>query len=224
LTEKIVDWPALRNKNYVFKDRLQAGALLATEIEKHVQASPVLLALPAGGIPVGYVVARHLKIPMNVAVVRKIQVPWNTEAGFGAVTWDGSVILNDRLVSQLGLTPTQIEDCISRTRKTVSERVQKFSGGRVHPEIRGREVIIVDDGLASGYTMMAAAEAIQRQKPRRTIVAVPTGSENAVQLVSTKADLLICLNIRAGFVFAVADAYEEWYDLTDEEAARYLQE
>lgn len=222
LMEKIVEWPKFRNKHYVFKDRLQAGTFLATELEKHVKQNEILLALPAGGIPVGYAISKRLGVPLGVAVVRKIQVPWNTEAGFGAVAWDGSVVLNDVLLKELGLTSSQIEDCISRTRQIVSERVQKFAGDNL-PEIGKRTVVLIDDGLASGYTMMAAADSVRRRGPQRIVVAIPTGSDGAVQLLSSKVDLLICLNIRAGPVFAVADAYEEWYDLTDEEVIHYLQ-
>lgn len=221
MMQKVVDSPTLRNRHYVFKDRLQAGILLATELERYAKESAILLALPAGGVPVGYEVSKRLGIPLHVAVVRKIQIPWNTEAGFGAVTWDGSVVLNDMLVRELGLTSSQIENCISRTRRIVSERIRKFSREKL-PEMRDQTVILVDDGLASGYTMMAAVDSVRRQNPERIIVAVPTGSKGSVRLISSKVDLLICLNIRAGPVFAVADAYEEWHDLTDEEVMRYL--
>ena len=222
MTQNIVEWPRFRDKCYVFKDRLQAGTFLATELEKHVKQNTILLSLPAGGIPVGYAISKRLGIPLRVAVVRKIQVPWNTEAGFGAVAWDGSVVLNDVFLKELGLTSKQIEDCVSRTRQLIMERVRKFTGGSF-PEIGGRTVVLIDDGLASGYTMMAAAHSVRRLGPQRIAVAVPTGSNGAVQLLSSKVDLLICLNIRAGPVFAVADAYEEWYDLTDEEVVHYLQ-
>lgn len=151
-----------------------------------------------------------------------IQIPWNTEAGFGAAAWDGSTVLNHSLVTELGLTPNQIEESISRTRQIVSERVQKFRGSRPLPNIRDKVVLIIDDGLASGYTMAVAADSVRNQEPQEVIVAVPTGSVEAVRLVSSKADLLICLNIRSGPIFAVADAYEEWYDLTDDEVMRYL--
>ena len=222
LTSKIIDNPALRNKAYVFKDRMHAGELLADELQRHVGHGDILLALPAGGVPVGYAIAKRLGIPLDVIIVRKIQIPWNTEAGFGAAAWDGSTVLNNSLVTELGLTPNQIEESISRTRQIVSERVQKFRGSRPLPNIRDKVVLIIDDGLASGYTMAVAADSVRNQEPQEVIVAVPTGSVEAVRLVSSKADLLICLNIRSGPIFAVADAYEEWYDLTDDEVMRYL--
>jgi len=130
--------------------------------------------------------------------------------------------LNQILVTELGLTSNQIEESISRTRQIVSERAQKFRGNRPLPNLRDHVILIVDDGLASGYTMAAAVESIRKQRPREVIVAVPTGSREAVKLISSKADLVVCLNIRVGPIFAVADAYKEWYDLSDEEVIQYL--
>jgi len=201
---------------------MHAGALLADELQRQVGRGDILLALPAGGVPVGYAVARRLGIPLDIVIVRKIQIPWNTEAGFGAVAWDGSMVLNQTLVTELGLTSNQIEESISRTRQIVSERTQKFRGNRPLPNLRDHVILIVDDGLASGYTMAAAVESIGKQEPQEVIVAVPTGSREAVQLISSKADLVVCLNIRVGPVFAVADAYKEWYDLSDEGVIQYL--
>ncbi len=222
MTLKVVDNPAFRNRIYVFKDRMHAGELLADELQRHIGQGDILLALPAGGVPVGYTVAKRLGIPLDVVIVRKIQIPWNTEAGFGAVAWDGSVVLNQVLVNELGLTSDQIEESVSRTRQIVSERTQKFRGDRPLPNLRNQVILLVDDGLASGYTMAAAVDSIGKQGTQKVIVAVPTGSSEAVQFVSSKADLVVCLNIRSRPMFAVADAYKEWYDLSDEEVIRYL--
>jgi len=224
LMSKVIDNPAFRNRTYVFKDRMHAGELLAEELQRRIGRGDIVLALPAGGVPVGHAVAKRLGIPLDVLVVRKIQIPWNPEAGFGAVAWDDSVALNQVLVTELGLTSRQVEECVSRTRQVVLERVQKFRGNRPLPGLRSRVVLIVDDGLASGYTMAVAVDSIRREEPQEVIVAVPTGSMEAVQLISSKADLLFCLNIRAGPVFAVADAYKEWYDLSDEEVIHHLHE
>jgi len=191
-------------------------------LEPHLQENAVLLALPAGGVPVGYEVAKQLGLTLDLAIVRKIQIPWNTEAGFGAVAWDGSVVLNEALVKELTLTPRQIEESISLAKLIMSERVRKFRGDRSFPDIRGKAVALIDDGLASGYTMLAAIDSVRKKKPRKLVVAVPTGSTGAIQLVSSRADLVICLNVRSGPIFAVADAYEHWYDLTDEEVLQYL--
>lgn len=219
---KVVEIAALRNKIHIFKNRLHAGMRLADELKQHVERDAVLLALPSGGVPVGYAVSKSLRLPLDVVVVRKIQIPWNTEAGFGAISWDGSLILNDSLVKELGLTPSQIEESIAHTKKILSKRTRKFRGNRPAPQMQSRTVILVDDGLASGYTMTTAVDSVRRHEPQKIIVAVPTGSRGAVRLVSSKANLTVCLNIREGPFFAVADAYEDWHDLTDDEVVQYL--
>ena len=219
----LIEDSAYRNRKFVFKDRLPAGELLADKLRSVVtDGNMQVLAIPAGGVPVGYVLAEKLKIPFDVVVVRKIQIPWNTEAGFGAVTWDGRPILNDPLIVQLGLNAEAVEQCISRTQQMVQERNQRLRGGRPFPDLSGRTVILVDDGLASGFSMLAAAESIKTRHPRKIVVAVPTGSAHAIALLAPKVDELVCLNVRSGPVFAVADAYENWYDLSDDEVLEYL--
>lgn len=130
--------------------------------------------------------------------MRKIQIAWNTEAEFSAVSWDGSVVLNEGLVRELGLTPSQIR-VHHPYKKDFLEKVRKFRGDKPPPEMRGRTFILVDDGLASGYPMATAVDSMRRHEPVRIIVAVPTGSRDAVQLVSSKTDLTRYLNIREAF-------------------------
>jgi len=219
----LIEDSAYRNREFVFKDRLQASELLAEKLRLHVAGGNMqVLAVPAGGVPVGYVVAEKLKIPLDVVVVRKIQVPLNTEAGFGAVTWDGRVILNERFVAQLGLSEEVVGQCISRTRQILYERVQRFRGSRRFPDLSGRTVILVDDGLASGFSMLAAAGSVKTRYPRKIVIAVPTGSADAIELLAPTVDNLVCLNVRSGPIFAVADAYRNWYDLSDDEVLEYL--
>jgi putative phosphoribosyl transferase len=223
MASRVIDEPAYRDRSFVFKDRLHAGELLAIKLGGYVdKGNAQLLAIPAGGVPVGYMVAKGLGILMDVIVVRKVQIPWNTEAGFGAVAWDGTVILNEPLVRQLGLTTELIQWCISKTQEGVEERLAKFRGGKPPPDLRDKTVILVDDGLASGFTMLAAAKSVRNQGPEKIIIAVPTASTSAIQLVAPSADKLICLNIRGGPFFAVADAYQKWYDLSDEEVVEFL--
>ena len=225
MVSNVIEELAYKDREFVFKDRLHAGELLADKLRPLlVDANVQLLAVPSGGVPVAHAVAQKLKIPLDVAVVRKIQIPWNTEAGFGAVTWDGRVLLNELLVGQLGLSTEAVEQCISRTREIVRQRVQIFRSTRRFPDLNGKTVVLVDDGLASGFTMLAAAESVRTKHPRKIVVAVPTGSANAIELVAPNVDELVCLNIRRGLIFAVADAYEVWYDLPDEEVVEYLEE
>jgi putative phosphoribosyl transferase len=225
MTAKIIEEPALRERVHVFRDRFQAGTLLADKLREYYREKNVIvLAIPAGGVPVGYMVAKELAVPLDVVVVRKAQIPWNTEAGFGAVTWDGETVLNEPLVEQLGLTREEIEESISKTKRNIQERLRKFRGDKPLPQLRDKVIIFVDDGLASGFTMLATARSARKRRPKKIVVAVPTASLGAVELLMSEVDEIVCLNIRSGLSFAVADAYENWYDLTDEEVLKILLE
>jgi len=222
---KIVEEPSYRERRSIFKDRFHAGKLLAEKLRNHAdRENMVLLAVPAGGVPVGYVIARELGVSMDVIIVRKVQIPWNTEAGFGALTWDGEIVLNEILIKHLGLTERMIEEAILKTRRILQERIRRFRGEKPMPDLKGKVVVLVDDGLASGFTMLAAARSIKKKEPRRVVVAVPTASAGAIGLLSSEVDEIVCLNIRSGPIFAVADAYQNWYDLTDEEVIDILEE
>jgi predicted phosphoribosyltransferase len=223
MSPNVIDEPTFRNKQFVFKDRLHAGQLLATKLSNHVNRLNVqLLAIPAGGVPVGYTIAKNLNLLFDVIIVRKMQIPWNTEAGFGAVSYDGTVLLNEPLVAQLGLTSEIIQWCISQTQQIIRERLEKFRGNKPFPDLKKKMIILVDDGLASGLTMLAAVRSVQKQTPDKIVVAVPTASTSAIELVAPSVDKLICLNIRSDPIFAVADAYQKWYDLSDEEVMEIL--
>jgi putative phosphoribosyl transferase len=153
-----------------------------------------------------------------------VQIPWSPEAGFGAVTWDGKTILNEGLVEQLGLTEEDVEKAVAETKRNIAERLRKFRGNKPLPQLSGRIVLLVDDGLASGFTMLAAAQSVRDKGPKKVVVAVPTASLGAVELLESEVDEIVCLNIRSGQSFAVAGAYEEWHDLSDEEVAKLLSE
>ena len=225
MTSKIIEEPTYRERTFLFQDREHAGKLLAKKLRDYADKDQViLLALPAGGVPVGMAVAKELGILMDLMVVRKVQIPWNTEAGFGAVTMDGITMLNEPLVAQLGLRRKIVEKSILKTRQIVQKRLRKFRGNKPMPDLKGKIVILVDDGLASGFTMLAAARSVRKRAPEKLVAAVPTGSLGAIKLLSSEVDEIVCLNIRTGPVFAVADAYRNWYDLSDEEVIRSLKE
>ncbi|MFY9195628.1 MAG: phosphoribosyltransferase family protein [Methanoculleus sp.] len=221
---RIVEDRALRDKIGVFEDRTDAGRRLASILSSmETIEDAVICAIPAGGVPPGLEVVRVLKAPLRIAVVRKVQIPWNPEAGFGAVTWDGRVFLNRALMAGLDLSEADVEAAIAKAKWSVEERIEKFTGGRgLEPELTGRVAVLVDDGLATGYTMLAAVEAARAESSHRIIVAIPTGSLHAVTFIAGKADTVICPNIRTGRAFAVAQAYERWHDLTDQEVQELL--
>ncbi len=219
----IIEDEALRDRLGVFEDRTDAGRRLASTLSPLGEIeNPVVCAIPAGGVPLGVEVARALRAPMRMAVVRKVQVPWNPEVGFGAVTWDGRVFLNRTLLAGLDLSEAEVDTAVAKARANVQERLKKFAAGRPAPPLEGVSALLIDDGLATGYTMLAAVEAARTESPRQVVVAVPTGSLNAVKFIAQKADMVVCLNIRTGYAFAVAQAYERWHDLPDREVQDIL--
>jgi len=215
---EIIDDPLLRDRPRVFSGRHDAGRRLgAFLLSLPPVRKPLVLAIPAGGVPVGKEIAKTLGAPLSLAIVRKVRIPGTTESGFGAVTWDGTVLINERLRDALFLSGPDVERAVSETKANVNERVARFCGGKPMPSVAGKTVILTDDGLASGFTMLAAIRSVRARGPARVVVAVPTASRSSAELVGREADQLVCLNIRSGRSFAVADAYEEWYDLDDRE-------
>jgi predicted phosphoribosyltransferase len=207
-----------------FRDRSDAGRQLARMLEEYRGSAGLVLAIPAGGVPVGAEIARQLGLPLDVLPVSKVLYPWTTEAGYGAVAFDGSVWLDDSRMQGHGLEPAQIEHAIAEARAKVERRMLRLRAGRPGLALEGRTVIIVDDGIAAGSTMRAAIAALRRQGTGRIVVAVPTAHQPTLDALSKLADETFCANVRGGSAsFAVADAYEEWRDLPDEEIQALLE-
>lgn len=214
----IIDLPDLRDRTRVFQDRRHAGEVLAEMLGSFGKSDAIVLAIPAGGVPVAAAIAKRLHIPLDVAVVSKITLLWNTEAGYGAVAFDGTMRLNEELASGLGLSKEQIQQGIDETTQKVLRRVKRFRGNQPFPNLTRRQAMLVDDGLASGFTMLVAVEALRKAGARHICVAVPTGHGSALPRMAKEVEALYCANIRGGFSFAVADAYEKWTDVAEEEA------
>jgi putative phosphoribosyl transferase len=219
---KLIEEIFLRDKQHVFEDRKEAGHLLAKKLIKYIDSDSIILGIPSGGVPIASEIAYALNLPKDLIIVRKIQIPYNPEAGFGAMGPDGDIILNKRLLNQLKLTEDQIKIQIKKTKDIIERRNQLFREGRSFPPLKEKMVIVTDDGLASGYTMLAAVKFIKRNSPIKIIVAVPTGSQRTTDFIVPEVDELICLNVRSRFPFAVADAYKKWYDLADEEVLNII--
>lgn len=219
----IIDLPDLRNRKHVFQDRVHAGRILANMLKGHGNLENVVMVIPAGGVPVGSVVADRLNLSLDVAVVSKITLPWNTEAGYGAVAFDGTFQLNQALIRRLGLTEEDIQKGIEETTLKVENRVKMLRGARPFPNLKDRRVILIDDGVASGFTMIVAIEALYRVGANHITVAVPTAHTESVQPVLKAADDIFCPNLRRGWQFAVASAYEKWTDVTDTEVIQILE-
>jgi putative phosphoribosyl transferase len=207
---KLLDDPVLKNRTYVFADRAAAGKRLAGMLRDY-QGKPLrLFAIPAGGVPVAAEIARAFKVPLDLVIVRKIQLPWTTEAGFGALDPDGTPLFNEMLLSRMPLTPEQIAAQVAKTEANLKEREEHLRGGRPYPDLAGATTIIVDDGLASGYTMQAAVGFLKRKNAGSLIVAVPTALDRTAHA------------LRGGLSFAVAEAYENWYDVEQDEVLEVL--
>lgn len=220
--QRIIEDSSLRDKLYVFKDRKEAGKLLAQRLLGYKGTNGIVLSIPSGGVPVAAEIAKAIILPLDLIIVRKVQIPHNPEAGFGAVGPDGKVLLNEELLRSLDLSEKEVEQQIQMTVNIIKRRNELFRKGLPFPSVKNRVVIIVDDGLASGYTMLSAIDFVKRHEPQKLVVAVPTGSERTADFILPNVDELICLNVRSGLSFAVADAYENWYDLEDDEVISIL--
>ena len=213
----------LRNRNQVFADRSDAGRQLAEMLRETARPDTLVLAIPSGGVPVGLEIAEALALDFDLVLVRKVQIPWNTEAGFGAVNMDSDLFINEHLLSLLNLSDEEIERQVKTTMATIEQRNRKFRRNKPFPDIAARSVTLVDDGLASGYTMRAAIAYLRKRKPGSITVAVPTGSADTVHMLLREVDTLCCLNIRESYPYAVASAYRNWYDLEDEDVLELIE-
>ncbi len=218
----IFSLPEFENRPFVFRDRYHAGKILGEMLKTAVDKNALLLAIPAGGVPVALAVSEEAKIAFDIIAVSKITLPWNTEAGYGAVAFDGTVRLNEGLLERLNLTDRQVREGIEKTTKKVKRRNQTLRGERPFPELSGKTAVLIDDGLASGFTMFCAIDAVKKTGAGEVLVAVPTAHLRAAEAAAEKADRLFCPNIRSGLTFAVAEAYENWYDISEQELLEML--
>jgi len=212
----------LRAAQSIFDNRHDAGRRLAVELGEYNDQLVVVLAIPNGGVPVALEVASILNADLDLVISRKIPIPLHPEAGLGAVADDGTIILNEEVVKRIGLSRQQIEYEASKVRAAIKQRSIRYQGDRPLVRVSGRTVIIIDDGLASGFTMMAAVESVRHRRPKEIVVAVPCASAMAVKRLEKVADKVVTCT--TGFMprFAVADFYRHWYDLSDDEVIRYL--
>jgi len=224
MKSNIIDLPELREQTHVFKDRTHAGQILAEMLAAHDTQAGIILAIPAGGVPVGVVMAETTGLDFDVAVVSKITLPWNTEAGYGAVAFDGTVKLNEDMVLRVNLTAEEVEQGIQKTTAKVARRVAKLRGAQPLPDLGNRSAILVDDGLASGFTMRVAVAALRNAGAGRIVVAVPTGHRHSAEMIAREVEALYCANIRGGLSYAVASAYRHWSDVAEEDVVKILEQ
>ena len=226
MKQKIHDIEKFREKQHVFTDRLEAGEILGSMLKteyNHVEYGMVL-AIPSGGVPVAINVSKTLGLPLDLLIVRKLQIPGNPEAGFGAMALDGTIFLNEALLAELHLNPALIEAEKRRVAMELEKRNVMFRKGRPSSDLVGKTVILVDDGLASGFTMLASVHMTKKAKARETVVAVPTAPQRSIDRILSEVDKIYCANIRTTPFFAVAEAYGHWYDLGEKEVLDLLEE
>jgi len=208
----------------IFENRYDAGRKLAEKLAEYANKAVIVLGIPNGGVAVALGVALALNADFDLVISRKIPLPLSPEGGFGSLTDDGTIILNEEVVKNAGLSQQQISYQVSRVRSDIRNRSLLYHGDRPPLAITGRTVIIVDDGLASGYTMRAAIESLRHRKPEKIIAAVPVGPENVVDDIRKVADRVVTCVVGNEPVFYVADYYRYWQDITDSEVLHCLKE
>ena len=201
----------------MFRDRTDGGQLLALQLTKYKNNPDLLvLALPRGGVPVGYEIAKALNATLDVFVVRKLGVPGHEEFGMGAIASGGARILNDQIIRHLHISPETIDAVTSREEMELQRRERLYRGDRGPLNIHGKTVILVDDGLATGSSMKAAIAAVRQQNPARIVVAVPTAPPATCAELKTVADEVICA-MTPQYFRAVGEWYESFAQTTDAE-------
>ena len=207
----------------VYEDRRTAGRALVPELQRCDLPHPIILGLPRGGVPLAYEIAVALHAPLDTIVVRKLGVPSQPELAFGAIASGGVRVINDDVVrSVFSLDDDLIEQVADREMRELRRREQAYRLERPYPELEGMDVVLVDDGLATGATMRAAAMAVRTKSPASVVVAVPVGSSSAVARVAAVVDRVICLESPASF-YAVGQFYADFRQTSDDEVNELLQ-
>jgi putative phosphoribosyl transferase len=204
-----------------FMDRTEAGRLLATELNhRKVIQNAVIVALTKGGVPVGFAVADRLRLPLEVIVARKISIPWQPELTMGAIAGTAR-ILDKRITTELGISDLFAEEIVAEEQEEVRRQEELYRAGKPPIDLRGQSVILVDDGLATGNTMLAAIRHTRRANPARIIIGTPVGSEEACNRVRKEADDLVCLAMPRLF-FAIGEWYRDFQQVSEAEVRSLL--
>ena len=207
-----------------FRDRTEAGRLLAGKLKPYAnRPDVVVLALPRGGVPVGFEIAKALHAALDVMVVRKLGTPGQEELAMGAITSGGVRVLNRSIVDALGIAESVIESVAAREQQELEQRERLYRGARTAPEIRDRVVILVDDGIATGATMRAAIAALRKQHPTRLIVAVPVAPRSTVRELQAEGEEVVCVRALEPFG-AIGAWYENFAQVSNEEVCELLEQ
>ena len=211
-----------RTATRMFRDRREAGRALAEELSSYRDDDGVLvLGLARGGVPVAWEIAAALHAPLDVFLVRKLGVPRWSELAMGALASGGGVVMNDNVVSSLHVTDEQIREAIARETAELTRREQAYRGGRPIADPRGKIVILVDDGIATGASMLVAVRALRAAGPQSIVVAVPVGPQSACRDLAREADDVVCATMPPGFE-AVGQVYADFHQVSDDEVREVL--
>ena len=203
-----------------FKDRLDAGFKLAQAVK--LPPNAVVFAIPRGGVPVGYALSKTYRVPFDIVVVRKLYIPWEPEAGFGAITPDGQVILNPKFEGYI--PPETVAQVSKEVLNEVLRRNEVYRGGAPYKPLNGKIAVVVDDGFASGYTAIAAYQFLKRLNPDAIIAVTPVCPRDTKELLKQYFDEVYCLIESNQYPFAVASFYEDFHDMSDEEVLSYIED
>jgi putative phosphoribosyl transferase len=206
-----------------FRDRVEAGRRLAGALLQFKGEDTVVLGIPRGGVVVAKEVADALEAPLDIVITRKIGAPGEPEFALGAVTQEGDVILDRRTVESLGVGKEYLDAEIRRKREEVRQRMERFRGDAPYPSLKGKLVIIVDDGIATGSSVEAAVTSIRKTDPKEVIVAVPVAPPDAVESLREKGEMVVCLET-PGMFFAIGEFYQRFDQVEDSEVKRILDE
>ncbi|MFC3776937.1 phosphoribosyltransferase [Mycolicibacterium holsaticum] len=213
---------ARRNTARIFRNRQDAGEAVAEELAAYRgKDNVVVLGLARGGVPVGWHVASALRAPLDVFLVRKLGVPQWQELAMGALASGGGVVINDGVVRSLDISDEQLQTVIERETEELHRRERAYRGDRPPVDIAGRVVILVDDGIATGASMLAAVRAVRSGGPARVVVAVPVGPESACHELAAEADEVVCVTTPPGFE-AVGQVFEDFRQVSDDEVRELL--
>jgi predicted phosphoribosyltransferase len=199
----------------MFKDRKDAGKKLGDALRSYKNRGVLVLAIPRGGVEIGYEVAKALHADFSLLICRKLPYPFNPESGFGAMAEDGSLYINEAAAASV--SDEMIEEIIHQQAREIERRIKILRNGQPLPGLRGSTVVLVDDGIAMGSTMHAAVEMCRKRGAAKIVVAVPVAGRHAIREFSQIADEIVVLESPSNF-YAVAQVYENWYDVSDEEA------
>ena len=207
-----------------FKDRHEAGKLLAKELKKYKNnKDAIILAIPRGGLEIGYEIAKELSLPLDILVTKKIGFPGEPEYAIGAVGPKKEYILNEEVILQSNISESYIKSEVEGLSREVEEKYARYRGKKKLPVLKNKIVIVTDDGIATGHTMMLSLKIIKKQNPKKLIAAIPVGPPDGIENLKQAADEVICLSTPS-FFLAISQFYDKFEQVSDEEAIRYLKE